>query len=151
MSNKTVGILLFGIWLMVSLACTSTTSSNYNGLTGSASESMTTCHNSGNTGQCTGEINTLTGTYYKDITNDVFKLAYKNADVTVKVTLGSGSARVYLLDGDGQQIKMDLNGGDTSSIQGQTPITNNRFKVFFQSTGDKVENLDYTISYSANR
>jgi hypothetical protein len=147
MIRKNAWVLILVIFLLISLACDATSSTNYNGKSGSASVNDSSCTTISRSGECSGTLGNLTGTFYKNFSNKNFIFG-QTVNVTANVTAGSGDVRVYVLDSKGKQTSVDIKSGESGVLEGQTSVSTQEFKVFFEAVNGKVDKVTYNIKYS---
>lgn len=148
MKNKLWVVLTVAIiWIFI-IACESSSSTSYNGKSGSANETNSSCESSGKQGMCSGRLNNLSGTFYKEISNTSIRATDKQANVTVNITVGNGDVSVYLLDSRENKTAVEVKAGKTGELKGVAVVTSKKFKIFFETGSEKIDQVDYSIKYS---
>jgi hypothetical protein len=153
MQNLKPWLLLSAVWLAVSLACSSPlslggTTTDYNGLKGSAVETNPSITTTGKSGIIYVEWNKLTGTLTRTIENKNFRLSDTEADVVVTVTVTSGTVKAYITPKSGAAVEKVVKGGQTDVLNAKAPITAGKFYVFFEAVGGEVNGVKVSISYA---
>jgi len=150
MARKKIWLIPVLVWLVISLtSCGMTSSTNYNGLKGSAQLGGGGCKGGSRQGECSGVLNKLNGTFYKSI--DIESLQTNEPDLVLEavVSVGSGTVIVYVYDSAGQQHAVEVKAGETASLVGMASAMSNDFMVFFEAVGGEADQVKYTVRYAA--
>ncbi len=142
------------ILLLLFAAALLLTSCNWENAT--RSETSARCNSSKRKGTCTVEFAYLeNGPYRFPVHNDWWWPGASSVDVSVRVTVETGSAVVWLVTPDDETISATVEPGETAELRSPAWVTGSNdereFSVYFEPLGEgeakRVENLTAVIDY----
>ncbi len=138
MERRFIPVLCLAFVFMAVLAC--------EGTSGSVMNSSQNCQSVGNRRECEGKFGKLSGTYGIDIEDDNIS-SIDVIDVEVRVTVESGSVKIFVQGPGGELSSVQVRPGQPATLVGVAEGDFDGFELTFEALDEEVLNVNYHLFY----